>query len=162
MPAHSAHVGQDVEVHYRWHPLYGRRVRWRYSEQRAAGQFVHIETAPGVVSVIAAWMLDPIACAGMEIGAPRVTVAALLELHTLLIEGGLRRSSSGDSRIVQGELDEKPAITSAAVDASAPAQHGARFREPSGDKSIRTPDRTCAAGFDLDGSRGCRDGGAQR
>jgi hypothetical protein len=111
--------------------------------------------------VIAAWMLDPIACAGMEIGAPRVTVPALVELHTLLIEGGFRRSSSDDSRIVQEEIDEKPAITGAAV-APAPAQHGARFHKSSGDKSIRTPDSTCAAGLDLDGSRGRRDGGAQR
>jgi hypothetical protein len=107
-------------------------------------------------------MLDPIACAGMEIGAPRVTVAALVELHNLLIEGGFRRSSSGDSRIVEEEIDEKPAITGAAVDTSAPAQHGARFRKASRDKSIRTPDSTCAAGLDLDGSRGRRDGGAQR
>jgi hypothetical protein len=114
-----------------------------------------------VVIVIAAWMLDPIACAGMEIGAPRVTVPALIELHSLLIEGGFRRSSSDDSRIVQEELDEDPAITSAAVNASAPAQHGARFRKPSRDEPNRAPDRTCAAGLDLDGSRGRRDGGAQ-
>jgi hypothetical protein len=104
-------------------------------------------------------MLDPIACTGMEMGAPLVTVAALIELHNLLIEGGFRGSSSDDSRIVQEELDEKPAITGAAVDASV---YGARFRKPSGDKFIRTPDSTCAAGLDLDGSRGRGDGGAQR
>ena len=114
------------------------------------------------MSVIAAWMLDPIACAGMEIGAPCATVPALIELHNLLIEGGFRRSSWDDSRIVQEELDEEPAITGAAVDASAPAQHGARFCKPSRDKSIRTPDSTCAAGLDLDGSRGRCGGGAQR
>ena len=112
--------------------------------------------------VIAAWMLDPIACAGMEIGAPRVTVPALIELHNLLIEGGFRRSFSDDSRIVQEELDEKTAITGAAVDASAPAQHGARCHNPSGDKPVRTPDSTHAAGHYFDGSRGRRDGGAQR
>jgi hypothetical protein len=40
----------------------------------------------GVVTAIAAWMLDPVACAGMAtIGAPRVTVSALLELHHLLV-----------------------------------------------------------------------------
>src|SRR5215813_11832430 len=88
------HVGQSVEVHYRWHPLYGRRVRWRYSEQRVAGQVVHIEALPGVVTAIAAWMLDPVACAGMEtIGALRVAISALFELHHLLIERGFRRSS---------------------------------------------------------------------
>jgi hypothetical protein len=122
-----------------------------------------VETAPDVVIVIAAWMLDPIACAGMEIGAPRVTVLALIELHNLLIEGGFRRSSSDASRIVQEEeLDEEPAITGAAVNASAPAQHGARFRKPSRDEPNRAPDSTCATGLDLDGSRGHHNGGAQR
>jgi hypothetical protein len=60
----SCPVGQEVEVHYRWHPLYERRVRRRYSQQRASGQVVRVEAMPGVVTAIAAWMLDP-ACAGM-------------------------------------------------------------------------------------------------
>ena len=75
-PVHSAHVGDEVEVHYRWHPLYGRRVRRQYSEQRADGQVVHVEAAPGVIIVLAAWMLDRAACADMVIGAPRAEVAA--------------------------------------------------------------------------------------
>jgi hypothetical protein len=25
------HIGQEVEIHYCWHPLYGRRVRQHYS-----------------------------------------------------------------------------------------------------------------------------------
>jgi hypothetical protein len=58
------------------------------------GQVVHIEVAPGVVTVVAAWMLDPVACAGMELGPPRVS-AALAELHDLLLERGFRRSSGG-------------------------------------------------------------------
>jgi hypothetical protein len=41
------------------------------SEKRASGHFVHLEVAPGVVIVVAAWLLDPVACASMEIGAPR-------------------------------------------------------------------------------------------
>ena len=85
-PGHSAHVGQEVEVHYRWHALYGRRVRRQYVEQRAGGEVVHVEVAPGVVIVVAAWMLDPATCAGMAFGAPHVTVFALVELHQLLIE----------------------------------------------------------------------------
>src|SRR3954447_19723164 len=35
---HSAHIGHEVEVHYRWHPLYGRRFRVQHSEQRASGR----------------------------------------------------------------------------------------------------------------------------
>src|SRR5690349_4784052 len=80
-PGHSAHIGQEVEVHYRWHPLYGRRVRWHYSEQRLTGRVIHVEPIPGVVTAIAAWMLDPVVCAGMAtIGAPCVSISALLDL----------------------------------------------------------------------------------
>jgi hypothetical protein len=61
---HPAHVGQEVEVCYRWHALYGRRLRRQYIERRASGEVVHVEAAPGVVIVVAAWMLDPAACAG--------------------------------------------------------------------------------------------------
>jgi len=67
---------------------------------------------PGVVTAIAAWMLDPVACAGMAtIVAPRVAVSALLDLHRLLIAGGFRRSSRDDPIIVQEEQHEEPAHT---------------------------------------------------
>ena len=33
-------------------------------ERRAGGEVVQVEVAPGVVIVVAAWMLDPAACAG--------------------------------------------------------------------------------------------------
>ena len=105
-PVHSAHVGEEVEVHYRWHPLYGRRVRRQYSEQRADGRVVHVEAAPGVIIVLAAWMLDRAACADMVIGAPCAELAALVELHDLLIERGFRRSSLCDPRIVKEEQNE--------------------------------------------------------
>jgi hypothetical protein len=108
---HSAHVGSEVEIHYRWHPLHGRRVRRHYSEQRVAGQFVHVEAEPGIVIVVAAWMLDPVACAGMATGAPCVVVPALVDLHHLLIECGSRRSSQDDPTIVQEEHDVVPANT---------------------------------------------------
>ena len=71
------------------------------SEQRTAGDFVQLEAAPGVVIVVSAWMLDPVACAGMEMGAPRVAVAALAELHRLLVVSGFRRSFRGDSTIAK-------------------------------------------------------------
>src|SRR4051812_50056904 len=77
-PGHSAHLGQDVVVHYRWHPLFGRRVGLRRSEQRSSWRFVQIEAEPGVVTIVAAWMLEPVACAGMEIGPRRVSAGALL------------------------------------------------------------------------------------
>jgi hypothetical protein len=88
---------QEVSsAHYRWHALYGRRVRHQYVERRAGGEVAHVEVAPGVVIVVAAWILDPAAYAGMAIGAPRVTVSTLADLHQLLIEHGFRRSSPDD------------------------------------------------------------------
>ncbi len=93
VPVHSAHVGQEVEIHYRWHPLYGRRVRVRDCEQRNKGPVVHVEVSPGMITTIAAWMLDPIVCAGMEAGQPRVSAAALRDLHRLLTE---RKSTPAD------------------------------------------------------------------
>jgi hypothetical protein len=159
-PSHSAHIGQEVEVYYRWHPLYGRRVRRHYSEQRVSGQFIHVEAAPGVVTVVAAWMLDPVACAGMQLGVPRVSVAALVELHRLLIERGFRRSSTDDSNIVQEEQDEDPADTGGAIRRPAPAQHTVRFRTSSGDDLVRTRDGARPVGQPFDGGRRPRDGGA--
>ena len=58
---------------------------------------------PASSSVVAAWMLDAAACAGMALGAPRVTVSALAELHQLLVERGFRRSSSDGPTIVLEE-----------------------------------------------------------
>ena len=67
-----------------------------------------------MVIVAAAWMLDPAACAGMELGAPHVAVSALAELHQLLTERGFRRSSRDDS-IVQEEQYEEPACAGSAI-----------------------------------------------
>jgi hypothetical protein len=66
--------------------------------------------APGVVIVVATWMLDPVACAGMQMGVPHVSATALTDLHRLLIERGFRRSSQDDSHIVLEERDDQTAI----------------------------------------------------
>ena len=54
----SARVGNDVEVHYRWHALYGRRVPLHYSEARTGARLSYVEAVPGVVIVLPSWMLD--------------------------------------------------------------------------------------------------------
>ena len=161
LPGHSAHIGQAVEVHYRWHALYGRRVRCQRSEQRGAGPVVFLETAPGVVIVAAAWILDPAACAGMAIGAPRVAVSALDELHHLLIERGFRRSSLDDPTIVQEEQDETSADTGAAIRGPAPAQHVVRFRKASGDEPLGAQHDARPAGQPPAGGRRRCGGGAR-
>src|SRR5437660_4428675 len=152
-PGHSAHIGQEVEVHYRWHALYGHRLRRQYVERRAGGDVVHVEVTPGVVIVVAAWMLDPAACAGMSLGAPRVKLAALAELHQLLVERGFRRSSRDDPAIVQEEQHEELARTASAIRGPAPAQHCIRFGKASRDDLLRAPDRGCPAGQSAVGGR---------
>jgi hypothetical protein len=72
-------------------------------------------------------MLDPAACTGMSLGAPRVKLAALAELHQLLVERGFRRSSRDDPTIVQEEQHEELARTGSAIRGPAPAQHCVRF-----------------------------------
>src|ERR1043165_4913253 len=52
---HSAHIGQEVDVHYRWHPLYGRRLRVEHIEQRASGRVIYVEVTPGTVMILQAW-----------------------------------------------------------------------------------------------------------
>jgi len=51
-------------VQYRWHPLYGQRVRRIRGERRASGELVHVELTPGAaVAILPAWKLDAVYCA---------------------------------------------------------------------------------------------------
>src|SRR6185437_11157025 len=105
-PVHSAHVGQEMEVHYRWHPYFGCTVCIRRVEQRATGLFLKVQGPAGVVVSMPASMLDPVTCAGMTMGAPQVDRAALMELDQLLIDKGRNRRSPIDAEIVQEECHE--------------------------------------------------------
>jgi len=103
-------------------------------------------------------MLDPVVCAGMVSGAPRVTVSALVDLHHLLVEGGLRASSQDDSSSVQEEHSDQiasiatrdPAI---AAEGATPAQHCVRFRPASRDEPVGARESARAAGESLDAGR---------
>jgi hypothetical protein len=103
---HSAHIGDELEICYRWHPLFGRKVRFRDSEQRGRGCVVHVDDGSGTVTVVSAWMLDPVVCMSMNLGEPRVAVAALRELHDLLVERGLQGNSPNGYTFVQEECNE--------------------------------------------------------
>ena len=106
LPVHSAHVGQELEVYYRYHPYFGRKVLVRRIAQRATGQFLSVQGPAGIVVLIAGWMLDPVICAGMTIGAPRVDLAALVELKRLLIGLATPAHSQSDVGIVREESNE--------------------------------------------------------
>jgi hypothetical protein len=75
--------------------LYGQSARRIQNERRASGEFVHVELTPGVVTVLPAWKLDAICCAGLKVGAPQVSLAAFYALHELLI--------ACESRLVSAE-----------------------------------------------------------
>jgi hypothetical protein len=79
-------------------------LRRQYSERRVNGEVVHVEAAPGIVTVVASWMLDPAVCAGLGFGAPRVAIAALVDLHDLLTILGFRLGCFNQSGLRQAHL----------------------------------------------------------
>ena len=107
---------------------------------------VHVEMAPGIVLVVSAWMLDAATCAGMGLGTPRVTIAALAELHQLLVEHGFRRRSSDGSTIVQEKQRENPGDINAVIGSAAAAQHFVRFGKAARDEPGGAPNLTRPAG----------------
>jgi len=143
---HSALVGQVVEVFYRLHALYGRRVRRQYSEHRATGEVVHVEVEPGVVLVVAAWMLDAASCSVMELGEPRTSVTALVDLHHLLSALGFRRSSSGFFHTDYEEQDDPSTKITfdhafGTPDGATPTEHCVRVSGTRGNESQPTSQR---------------------
>src|SRR6516164_8229822 len=66
-------------------------------------------------------MLDPATCAGMVLGVPRVTLAALAELHQHVTERGFRRSSRDDPIIVQEQQHEELARAGGVIRGPTPA-----------------------------------------
>ena len=145
----------------RWHPLNGRRFPRHYGERRTTRDFVHVGAAPGVVTMVAAWMLDPVLCVGMEIGAPRVAPPALIDLHDLLIALGFRRKSPDDSNVVQEDRDE--VYKTGESFARTPAHDGAGLGQASRDEDRRPRSGDQAVGTAADrGRRYRRDGGERR
>jgi hypothetical protein len=111
-------------------------------------------------------MLDPIACAGMVIGTPRVAVSALVDLHQLLIGRGFRGSSVVDSRIVKEEQNEQFAkVGSANANAEqdpSSTQPRVQFHPVSIDEPDGTEEGDRQLGDHFDASGGSRNGGARR
>jgi hypothetical protein len=155
--SHSAHIGQDVVIHYRWHPLYGRSVRRIQGERRASGEFVHVELTPGVVTILPAWKLDVVYCAGLKVGAPQVSLAALCTLHELLVACESRLVSADGNTVTQEAHDgisstarTKDAacskIGAPAPDSTTPARPRSRRRATAGHDTGGAPSRPEFAG----------------
>ena len=77
---------------------------------------MRVEANPGEVALIAAWMLDPVACARLEFGEPLVSLSALVELHHFLIESGFRKNSRKDMSCFREDTDENPSPDTPAVE----------------------------------------------
>ncbi|MBI2319779.1 MAG: hypothetical protein HYU75_22965 [Betaproteobacteria bacterium] len=127
-------------------------------EQRDTGQFVYVEVGNGVATMVAAWMLNPVVCAGMMLGTPRVTVRALLDLHRLLVERGFGASSQDDSHTVQEERSDQATKIDAnniivAADGAASAQPHARLDSTSGDEPERAVEGALVSGESVAASR---------
>jgi hypothetical protein len=148
-------------VHYRWHPYFGRRLRCEYSEERAHGRIVHLVVAPGNVITAPAWMIDSVACAAMELGSPRVSLAALLELNKLLIQRRFRRGSPDGFTIAETQHEDLATTDTISRDRS-PAQHAARLAEAERAELSATDARDRPTRERADGRRRRRDGGEPR
>jgi hypothetical protein len=136
-PANSAHIGQDIVIQYRWHPLYGQRVRRIRGEHRASGELVHVELTPGVgVTILPVWKLDPVYCAGLKVGAPQVSLAALRSLRELLIACESRLVSA-DGNIVTQETQDGSAVTARTKDGACLQAHSPDGTTPTRSRSRR-------------------------
>jgi hypothetical protein len=154
---HSAHIGQEVIIHYRWHPLYGRSARRIQSKRCVSGDVVRVELSPGAVTVLPAWKLDAVYCAGLKVGAPRVSLPALRALHELLIACESRLVSAGGN-IVRQETQDGSAVAVRTEDGArsgaetqpaggaTPVGPHSRRRTISGDDAGGTPSRAEGAG----------------
>ena len=93
-------------MHYPYHPLFGQRVRCEGVDRSRNGAVARVEAAPGHVVIMATWMLDPVACVGMAIGDPRVSLGALAELAEFLAPHRTSVSSSTVGTVLEIPPDE--------------------------------------------------------
>ena len=159
---HSAHINREVEVHYRWHALHGRKVRQLYAERRSGREVVVVEAAPGVAILLAAWMLDPTVCATMSLGAPTIDIAGLADLDRLLKALGLRRTCSDEPSSAE-EVHHAVAVASDCFDQATPSARDIAGPSRVGrDDALRAQHCSSTSGSPADGSRRHRSRGDRR
>jgi hypothetical protein len=116
------------------------------------GEFVHVELTPGVVTILPAWKLDAAYCAGLRVGAPQVSLAALCALHELLVACESRLVSSDGSTVTQEAYD---AIAGTHTKDGACAEAEAHAPDSSTPARPRSR-RRAASGHDIGGARSIR------
>ena len=119
-----------MEIHYPWHPRFRCKVVVHHVARRANGEFVQVQDPDGVFLFVANWMLDPITCAKMTIGAPRVDVATLIELTQVLIGASKNRNFRGKHRFAREKGNEVASL--AGSDSTSANQHVVRRRSSGG------------------------------
>jgi len=81
-----------------------------------------VELSPGAVTILPAWKLDAVYCAGLKVGPPRASLVALGLLHELLIACESRLVSA-DGNIVTQEAQDESAITACTTDGACLQAH---------------------------------------
>ena len=71
-------------MQYRWHPLYGSKLKLIKTGKVCGVGELHCETPSGMILGIPRWMIDSARCLAMEVGQPVVGVGGLAELRSLL------------------------------------------------------------------------------
>ena len=93
-------------------------------------RFVYVKVAPGVITMLPAWMLDRVGCGAPISILARATVTALIDLHQLLIERGFRGNFPDDSEKSSGRSKMRNAPKSVPpppAPPTVPRQHGIAF-----------------------------------
>jgi hypothetical protein len=64
--------------------LHGRQLLLFRRQGRAGEEVVHVEVPSGMSRELPAWMCDATICGAMSLGAPQVSLSALIELREIL------------------------------------------------------------------------------
>jgi hypothetical protein len=101
---HNAHGTEVIKVHYPFHPLFGQSLRVQRRVKFPHGEYIFCELPDGTKGGFPSWMADATKASTISVGMPVTSVAALVELHTLL--DGLHSDSKRDRASLKPVLKE--------------------------------------------------------
>lgn len=118
---------------------------------RATGQFLKVRTPSDAVIVMAAWMFDPMVCAGMTLGRPQVDLLALSELAGLVTVSAIPANFPSDNGVAWEKVDE--AAKRAQTDPGQADESGIRTRQAGRNERDRAGEVRIDACANPDGGR---------